>query len=331
MKIQPNFPQKAEFKEMLGLSTVGSKRKVSINYSSMEIINSCMRKAHYELDRKLKGVTGESPALTFGSAIHNALEHWYLFPKNMRRKMAKVDIEQATLLAQGFGVDKEADSLELEAIRQFMLRADNNLPMDNDKRSRENGVKILTKYFNHYIDDSYTVATDDDGPLVERNLRMVIHEDSDLIVEYHGTIDVVFFDERMEEYVVVDHKTTSSLGNEFRQRQNPNHQYSGYMWLTREKLGLDADTFLINGIQVAKTMQKFERIETKRTEHHFAELKLAILYAVSNYLDCLDHEFFPQNAPSPCVNWGGCKYRDICEQTEELRENIISYKFEEPT
>lgn len=328
MIITPATPENVkEPKEMMTIGEKNGKRFVSVNYSSISIINSCLRKAHYLLERNLK-TEMQSPALTFGTAIHKALEHWYLFPRESRRQMTKAEYEKAQSLAYSDeALETEGDTLELEAIRRFCIAGKELRSLGPDKRGLENGIQILRDYFKTYADDPYNVYFDETGPCVERTCRMLLHEDPELIVEYHGTIDLVLEDATSGEIIVADHKTTSSLGKDFLNRIKPNHQYTGYVWLAQEVLAVPAQKFLVNGIQVAKTKTSFSRQFTDRTPEDFAEMKLAVLQAVGNYLDSLDHGFFPQNAPDPCGLWGGCQFLEVCASPENLRENIIQYQY----
>lgn len=316
-------------KEMISYEFKDGKHHISINYSSVSLINTCMRKTHYLLQRDLR-TSGDSPALVIGKSIHKGLEHWYTFPKSMRKELTRAQKERAEVLAHAASdslLQDEQDTLELEAVRQFLLSMKPLWGMQGDKRSPDNGVKILLDYFKTYKNDPYKIHIDERGPVVERNLRTLLHEDPETVVTYHGTVDAIFVNEETDELFCVDHKTTSSLGADFMNRIKPNHQYTGYVWLSRECLKLPAKTFIVNGIQVAKTKTSFLRQMTDRTEEDFHEMKLSTLFAVANYLDALETNFFPQNSPDSCGLWGGCQYLEICGAPTKLRENIINYQY----
>lgn len=271
--------------------------------------------------RRLKHET-EGEALTFGKAIHKALEHWYTLPQAMR-KLSKAEAEAADGLPIGVG-----NSCALGSIAAFCEAAAPLRALDADnKRSLENGVKILKAYFTKYLDDGLEIVSDQHGPMVERRVSFIIYEDESVVIEYFGTIDMVVKNLYSGHIMVADHKTTSALGAQFYNRIKPNHQYSGYLKGARESLGIDTWLFMVNGIQVAKTKSEFARQITERTEEDFNELRNAVVQAVKHFLDCYNSGVYPQYSPNPCTNYGSCTFLDVCSAPASLRENIIASKF----
>lgn len=317
---------KQEKKEMLSVSKLPDGRThVKINYSSLSILNTCMRKAHYQLDQQLVS-REESEALTFGKGVHKALESWYQAPEEVRADLpsglrSKLGLE---ILGQPQG-----DHPAFVAVREFAQEAHTlaGLPDDN-RRSLLNGSKILAEYFVRYSDDGLSVVSDKDGPIVERRVEFDIHEDAKLKVTYFGTIDAILKNSKTGIVCVVDHKTTSALGTQFFQRIKPNHQYTGYVWGAQQVLGIDTQLFLVNGIQVVKTKQSFARQFTERTPEDFMELRWAVVRAVESYLVARETGIWVQNAPDPCTNWGGCAFGKVCEVPNNLRNAVISANWE---
>lgn len=267
----------------------------------------------------------ESEATIFGSAIHKALEHWYCLPEDERELTKDQGAEALTLL----GSSSEECTGALESIRQFVLRGEALKQLgSDDKRSLENGVKILKAYFKHYLTDGLEVVKDAAGnPLVECPLDFIIYEDSQVQIEYFGTIDAILRNKHSGLIMVADHKTTARLGTEFYNRIKPNHQYTGYLMAAQRKLGLDTNLFLVNGIQVAKTKQEFARQVTDRTEEDFQEFTAAVVNGVRQLLEAIDSDNFPLYAPNPCSNYGSCQFLPICSSPSSLRESIIRSSF----
>lgn len=296
-------------KEMLSVTTekarlaTGSgeydRTVVRINSSSLEIIQTCKRKAYYALH---KGYVGqeESAALLFGTAVHKALEVWYSHPKAKRSDAAPLAIE---------AFHKACESLQtLDA---------------TDKRHPNNGEKTLESYFEKYKDDPFEVLHDDYGSIVERRFEFELYCDDYLKIIIFGTIDVVLKNIETGTIIIADHKTTSALGTDFYQRCKPNHQYTCYVMGAQKALGLKTDLFMVNGLQVAKTKKEFARQVTQRTPEDFNEFTQAVLWAVRAYLD----DTWPMGPVSSCTMWGGCGYRQICEVPASLRQNVIEAMF----
>lgn len=314
-------------KEMLTWTKTPTGHHVRINYSSLELIQTCLRKAHYSLNRNLKPAD-ESEALAFGSAIHKGLEHWYqLDPKE--RELPKALHEEADLMAAGQNLEAKARHGALEAIRQFVMSRRevlSRLPQD-DKRSLASGVRILKAYFKHYANDGFIVASDDKGPLIERTFSFRLADSPHLAIDYFGTIDVILRNTDTGLLVVCDHKTTASLGKEFYDRCRPNFQYSGYVAGAKKALGVNTNLFLINGIQTLKTKTEFARQITERTEDDFHELEIAVGWRVNEWLHATKHDCYPQTTPNPCSMYGGCQYRGICEVPAAIKGNVIEARY----
>lgn len=306
MQLNQSLRQGAEKpkKRMLEVEKLADGRtKVAINSSSLDLIQTCMRKSHYVLERQLVS-NSESEALTFGSAIHKALEIWYAASALHRRS----ETLQAAAIA-GF-----------ESIGSSLRMLDTN-----DKRSIDNGIKILRAYFKHYADDGFEVALDESGsPLVEKNISFLLHHSEELVIEYFGTIDVILQNKATGVTVICDHKTTHQLGSEFYNRCKPNFQYCGYVRAAREALGIDTRLFMINGIQVVKTKQEFARQIVEFDASDFQEHTDAVVAAVKRYLHAQETAVWPMTAPNPCASYGGCQFLKVCEVPTKLRENVLS-------
>lgn len=303
-------------KRMLKISRNESgKLLAEINFSSLDLILTCPRKAQYLLQQNLHKET-QSPPLIFGSAIHKALETWYSLPYDQRA--LKERVTQAN-----FANPTEGHTGAIKALQAFVTAMEPLSALEDDSRSISNGLKILQEYFKLYINDGLEIYHDDKGPCIEREIEFVIHEDESMRVTFFGTIDAIMRDTFQQQVYVMDHKTTSALGKEFFNRLNPNYQYTGYILGAQKVLGIDTNSFLINGIQVAKTKAGFARQFTYRTEEDFEELRKACVHAIKLYAECLDTGYFPQHSPGPCSNYGGCQYLDLCQTPAQMRDTLV--------
>ncbi len=325
----------AEPKEMLSVSEDSGVTSVRINFSSLSILQECARKAEYSLVRGLKASL-ESPALLFGSAIHKGLETYY---SGERIERCIPPNYKTTMDAIGCGLwqpDWE-EYLVFRAARAFVFKASplTALPDDN-KRSIVTGVWMLQHYFQKYLTDEYVIMRDNLGPVVERKVTMPIFSSANLNIDLFGTIDFVMKSEVTGQILPGDHKTASSL-YDFYDKISPNFQYTGYLWACREVLGYDTDLFLVNALQVKQPPKTargsepdFARQITSRSEEDYNELRIAIIDAVTSFLRHRENGYFPMSASGACTaRYGSCTYRDICSSPTQLRENIISAKFQQ--
>lgn len=322
---------KTEPKEMISVTKDGDKTRVKINSSSLGVVQECKRKAKYLLLEKWKSET-EAPATVFGSAIHKALEVFYSGDPS-QRKLPK--LEDMELMSYGHKLEAEKTDLLLQATRAFITKADplKALP-ETDKRSIQNGIWILWYYFKAFIDDGYVAYVDENGPFVERQFTFQLYEDSGLIIDYFGTIDLVVKNIQTDALIVADHKTSSVVGNDFYNRLKPNHQYTGYLMGAREVFKLDTNQFLVNCLQVKEkpktargTAPHFPRQITTRDEVDFLEFKEAVVQATREYLYAKETGSWPIGHVNACSMYGGCSFLSVCSSPDSLRTNILKSKF----
>lgn len=331
-----NKPAASEPKQMLQVDKLADgTTHIRINYSSLNIIMQCLRKAHYALIRNI-GPKHESPAVIFGTAIHEALEVFYSAPREDRILPTNFE-KNFELLAYGGEVADSDSYLLYRAAKAFIRRAEplSNLPAE-DKRSIANGLWILTHYFKNYINDPYAVHSDADGPIVERLLEHELHSEPGLKISIFGTIDVVLKNIANEQILVCDHKTSSVVGNDFYNRLKPNHQYTAYTWLAQKELGLGTEKFMVNCLQVKPkpktargTAPNFPRQITTRTAEDIEEFKAAVIHHVKSLLQCLESGVWPIGTVESCTAYGGCTYLTVCSAPNSIKENIISAEFKQ--
>lgn len=319
-------------KEMLSVTRDGNQTVVRINSSSLGIMLSCLRKSKYVLEDGLKAKT-EAPALTYGTAIHKALEVFYSHPK-AARSFPKNFNDHSDVMAHGSPAPEK--HFLYDAISAFVTAAEplRGLP-DTDMRSIPTGIYLLQHYFKTYINDPYVIHCDDKGPMTERFCEAVFHEDEKLKVILFGTIDFVLKHEVNGNIIPGDHKTTSRLGNDFFIKCKPNHQYSAYIFLAQNALGINTEDFIVNALQVkAKpltargTPPSFARQVTNRTPEDLEELRQSVMFAVRAYLAAQESGVWPMGHVNECSSYGGCQFHDVCSAPANLRKNILEHKFQ---
>lgn len=326
----------AKPKEMISVSRRDGKTLVRINYSSMDVIQTCLRKAQYSLFEKWKPVD-EAVATVFGSAFHKALEVYYRGTFDERKLPT---LETMQMMAFGNLATGEESDLLLRSTRAFVEAAAPLAALpETDKHSIVNGCWILFRYFETYIKDPYIAYVDKDGPFVERTFSLVLHEDETLIVELFGTIDVVLQHTQTKELLPTDHKTAGFLnfgGSSYFDREKPSHQYTGYLIGAREVFGVDTDKFMVNIIEKKPRPKtkgaigvQFPRQITQRNADDFADFKESVIYVVHQYLTAIESRVWPQGPVGSCTAYGSCSFRQICSMPKSMRHNALTAKFKQ--
>lgn len=330
---QPSILKTESPKEMLSVRQVGEKTYVKVNSSSLDVMQSCWRKAHYLLERGLKENL-EKPATLFGSAIHKALEVYYSAPRQERVIPTHFEKNMELLAATGELVSQD---VVYRAAKAFMDKAQ---PLKNlheaNKRSLENGIYLLMTYFKQYESDPFVVMQDDQGPMVERTFEIPLYDDEILHIDIFGTIDLVLKNEQTGTILITDHKTSSIMGNDFYARLKPNHQYTIYLMGAQRALGLNTDSFMVNGLQVKERPKTSRggpptliRQITTRDENDMLELTHTLIQYVAQYLGNRQVGFWPLGPVMSCTAYGACQYQEVCSSPKQIRENIIKARFSE--
>lgn len=313
---------------------VSGKYLVEINFSSLDIIQTCPKKAYYALHRGLIPKEG-SMATTFGKGIHKALEIMYAYPREARTLPSNYK-SKILMMCQGQTLDDEQSSFVYQATRGFIDETASlaSLPIE-DKRSLVNGGWLLGEYFESRWNDPYEVLFIDGKPQVESLLETDIYEDSKMKIRFFGTVDAIFENKSTGQLVVCDHKTTSAMYiGQFLDRTKPNHQYTAYIHLAQQCLGLNTENFMINVFQVKpkpKTSRgkgpDFLHVITKRTPEDIEDMIQSTAYYVSQYIHWLEDGYWPFGTVNSCGNYGKCTYLDVCASPNAIKESILDANF----
>lgn len=257
------------------------------------------------------------------------MEHWYTLPKELRLLSEDTKTKNLLNAYSQYHELEEPQEGALESIRRSILKMqEKNITLEEtDKRSVHNGIKILKGYAKHYANDGLKIYTDSLGPFIERKFSFIIYEDTQIQIEFFGTIDAGLINEETGTIFIADHKTTAALGVEFFNRLKPNSQYTGYVMAAQRCFGIQTETFMINALQVAKTKQEYARQFTSRTEEDFEELILSVTTTVGIWLKYLYTERFPMGPVATCSSYGGCTFLDVCSVPRSIQKNVIQSKF----
>ena len=168
----------------------------------------------------------------------------------------------------------------------------------DETRTKERGKLIFEGYVERWKNDEYNV----------RNLEVEFHLDMPGGSVFAGRIDkIVDLDDLVYSW---DYKTTKSMGLSFFKQFRPNLQIDGYCYATRELVGSCAGC-IIDGIQVAKTKQGFERDKSERTEREMNAFPINYQKIVEDVERALLKNRWIYNTKQ-CSMYGECIYKPLC-------------------
>lgn len=331
-----------------------------IDNSSLEVFTTCPQSAYYKLVLK-REAHARNAALTFGGALHEGLEKFLHNQFNADR---------------GPVLKNEADEEENQAILKFFT--ENPAPLD-EYRTVQNALAVLAAYRQRAAlpDYQWEIQSDATGPIIERAFELpfgaVTVNDwikmswamelptpaprsqlqidkwnngqfvwvEQVHIAWSGRIDAIARCGNPNVVRVVDHKTTSIMGDSFMQDFQISNQVLGYVWAARQLWpDLDVSAFCLNAIHFKKPtgsgpitapgprggpsalsfVRGYYEYSPQRLEQ-WAENCLAI---VSDFIHCLVRDFYPLATKWCFGKYGKCQYHDVCVQDDpKVRANMI--------
>lgn len=236
-----------------------------------------------------------SVAIELGSAIHKGCEVWH----------QEGDKEKAK---------KAFDESWQGALDNGMVVGHNDLPF----RSREGGHIILEQYMN--TNPQVRMGSELVG--VEQNFEIPLDEEN----HYHGRMDVVW-EWKGFGYIVLDWKTHK--GNWRPPPPAPNNQITGYIYALHQYFPGKVYGGGIHSIKVPTTKslsasycENTESITTK-TKAELESWRLERVHVVKQIDQSVEEGRWPMNAPKSCGDFGGCQYKELCEQKCDLPNIFI--------
>lgn len=280
-----------------------------IDNSFLEKLNSCPRACEYAyLHRRVAAYS--SSALNFGGAIHHALAYRYIHSPDM--------------------VLPETEAIQIQELEKWFAEKPNAL---EDHRTLDLAQALIRGYNSRYLGEEFRTLDLNGKPAVELPFAFPLYKTSSgITIMYCGRIDLpVHIDGQL---FVVDHKTTSMLGDQFFKGLSVSPQMLGYCSGIETILpGEKCAGFLVNAIRVPKPTKRegmvikpddFQRSRTYIQDGQLVEWRRNLISLVDEFLWHYSQGYLPQKK-SWCVNkFGMCEYFGVCELPPENRDIALS-------
>lgn len=289
-----------------------------IDNSSIENLTTCPRAFEYSWLRKRRAA-GERPALNFGSGVHASLEARYKDPS----------------------FDYLSGETEQKMFDALTKHFTSNPQPDGEYRTLDLATKLITKYNQKYLTESFEVCELQDGkrcvempfavPLTD-SLGAIPFEYKDVSLDvknlhimYTGKIDLVIREHN--QIYTSDHKTAFMFGSAFWQEQQMSGQHVGYCWAVDEVLKVNTQGYRINAIRTRKpaksnpdpTDEDFERNTYYITKERKLEWKKNLISIIEEFLWNYSRQFMPQRTKWCVGKYGACQFFDVCSLPQEQR------------
>lgn len=277
------------------------------DYTSMSTFQACPKKYYYRMIRHLVPLT-VAPALSFGKAMHSALEVYYIFVNKGYEKHLAME----------------------NGIRAFYEEYEDY--EGEERRTLANGEKVLRGYLDIYKNEPFKVIGTEVGFAVDieyrnsegENKSFILCGRLDALIDWNGPL------------YVLETKTTAQLGYGFFNAFEMSQQMDGYLWGATLTNGKKIMGVLVNALEVWKDVKK-ETAKTKKLEDHFArdpqtrsdfelqEYRQDMGHWVEAILDAEKRNRFPRNKQNCFTYNSRCPYWDTCKFGED--EKVIAKNF----
>ena len=296
-----------------------------IDNSFLEALITCPRKLLYDrLMRRRLAI--EKPALSFGTALHKALEYRY---RNCKNESPMPETNQAI-------VDKVLAPYFKE-----------NPQPEDDHRTLDFASELVKHYNQRYLVEPFQLVLNNKGEVMtEMSFALPLFDYEQVMDGFHVKVPVIYMG-RVDlpvlwdsQIFVLDHKTTSMLGDFYFDGQKIAPQYEGYVWAFEQLTGKQVSGFVINAIRTKAPPAKpkngmdnwwnegFARHKEYLRPNQIAEWKTNTIALIKEFFYHYQSGYMPQKKKA-CTLYGKCAYYDVCYLPQEQREaELASDKFE---
>lgn len=217
------------------------RRTITIDNYALSTYQSCPSKFDLRI-RQGYSTAFQAAALNAGIVLHTGLETWY-----------------------------STSNLDLSIEAMSNAWPDGH-PID-DWRDESKARDTLRQYTNEYPSELWSVVgKDTSNPMVEVSFTLPTGRTTSdgYEIHYGGIFDLLI--QFNGQLYVVDHKTTTALGDYYFDQYKPNNQMTGYTWAATQLSGQRIGGVMINAIAWSKTKPaRFARQITTRTPAEISE------------------------------------------------------------
>lgn len=250
---------------------------------------------------------GTNVHLFFGGVYASALEHFH------KHRANGMDHNDALL-----AVVREA------LIATWDSEANEPWTSDHNTKTRENLIRTIVWYFEHFQDDPCsTVILSNGTPAVEHSFQLPVDNGIifsghlDRLVEFSGNV------------YIQDQKTTgTTITPRYFSNYQPDDQITGmYPFAGRAIFKLPVKGVMIDAAQIAVGFSRFERGFIFTDDASLDEWYDDAMFHIETAQAATKAGHFPKNRTS-CHKFAGCQFRNVCAASPHVREQFLKAEFE---
>lgn len=128
---------------------------------------------------------------------------------------------------------------------------------------------------------------------------------------YVGRFDLLGRYAENDLLVVLDDKTSGSLGSYWLRQWDMRGQFLGYLWALRS-LGYDISHVVVRGVGLLKTDILFQTVPLEYPSFLIERWQVELYNTLELMKLCFSENHFPYSFGDACSSFGGCPMKDLC-------------------
>lgn len=236
-----------------------------------------------------------------------------------------------------------------ETVRALLIRIKDWKPIplkDSEKlKTPWNLLRTVVWYLEKFRDDpAETLILKDGTPAMEVNFKFELDFGPQVFTGRINKADNVPIYDMPQPYLlcghldrivtfgdapfVMDRKTsTSTLGSYYFDQYAPDNQMTIYSFAGQVVMDAPIKGVIIDAAQIMVDASRFVRGFTMRTSDQIEEWLKDLRWWLSQMEACAVAKYWPQN-DTACNKFGGCRFRDICSKSPQVRDKFLETSFE---
>lgn len=300
-----------------------------IDNSSTESFTTCPRLSFYSIIRRLRP-SGDRVPLTFGGIIHKILEARYRASTSLHAQTDEVTSVMLATAEREFAkwTPPEDEYRNFSCAVEFIRRYAAEYPFESFEVVKgQDGSPMIEVPFaipfgELHVDDEYFILNTTTGEVAKRHLRTIR-------IVWSGRIDLAYISSNGGGLYVMDHKTTSIMGDSWRASFDLSQQLYGYAWAVSMLTGRQVEACVINGLGIRKPTKTGKAFEFQRPvipvrPELLAEWKSDMIHILADFLEMYRRGYYPKHTVWCHAKFGECPFKKVCSlPTEEQREMML--------
>lgn len=285
--------------------SIDNKKVLFVDNSFIELLTTCPWKCWASSVAKRR-LASETPALRLGSHIHATLAYRYKI--------------------EAFGKPYNQDV----QFRILSKRFERTPCETEDWRNLDTAQKVIEAYNTSHPIEPFDIVNHNGFPLVEKPFAVEAGQIGDVTIIYTGRIDLCLRDNNNGLFVM-DHKTTTMLGDTYWKDMEFSEQQRGYCWIIRKILGEEPLGYIVNVLAMRRPTKtgvpiefQRQRFYTKEPTGQLDDWHQNMLAQVEEFLWHYGRGIFPRHHKHCIGKYGACEFVRVCELPEKDRATALA-------